>query len=54
MATRGGHITKAGVAQSTIDSIVAISGLNLAYDHQKPIKAYVIVGWFAFLSTVIK
>ncbi|GAA6017234.1 hypothetical protein JCM11491_001862 [Sporobolomyces phaffii] len=52
-AQRAGRITAPGVPASLINQLVAASGLSLAYKDQRPIKSFVIVGWIAFLSTLI-
>lgn len=52
-ATRSGIIRAPGIPQSLIDQLVKASGQNLSYNHQRPILSYLIVGWIAFLSTII-
>ncbi|GAA5977134.1 hypothetical protein JCM5350_003230 [Sporobolomyces pararoseus] len=52
-AQRSGKITAPGIPSSVIDRLVAASGLSLAYKDQRPILSFVIVGWIAFLSTLI-
>jgi hypothetical protein len=53
-ATRSGKITAPGASQFTIDTIVKLSGLSLAYKDQKQIKIYIILGWLAFASAAVK
>ncbi|GAA5934730.1 uncharacterized protein JCM15063_003053 [Sporobolomyces koalae] len=52
-AQRSGHITAPGIPKAIIERLVAASGLSLAYKDQRPVLAFVIVGWIAFLSTAI-
>ncbi|GAA5952345.1 hypothetical protein JCM21900_003787 [Sporobolomyces salmonicolor] len=52
-ATRGGKVTAPGVPQAVVDGLVKASGMKLAYNTQRPVLSYVIVGWIAFLSTLI-
>ncbi|GAA5832614.1 hypothetical protein JCM3766R1_004265 [Sporobolomyces carnicolor] len=52
-AQRSGHITAPGIPAAVINRLVAASGLSLAYKDQRPILSFVIVGWIAFLSTLI-
>ncbi|GAA6060035.1 hypothetical protein JCM10212_001032 [Sporobolomyces blumeae] len=52
-AQRSGKITAPGIPASVINQLVAASGFDLAYKKQTPILSFVIVGWIAFLSTLI-
>ncbi|GAA5911906.1 hypothetical protein JCM5296_006641 [Sporobolomyces johnsonii] len=52
-ATRGGKVTAPGVPQAVVDGLVKDSGVKLAYNAQRPVVSYVIVGWLAFLSTLV-
>ncbi|KAK4057249.1 hypothetical protein OIO90_001746 [Microbotryomycetes sp. JL221] len=51
--TRSASITKAGVAQATINQIVALGGFDLRYKAEHRIVSYIAVGWAAlfFLLT---
>ncbi|GAA5826511.1 hypothetical protein JCM11251_002404 [Rhodosporidiobolus azoricus] len=52
-ANRSGVITSDTLPPVVINALVAASGQNLAYSKNTPILSYLIVGWIAFLSTVI-
>ncbi|GAA6044543.1 hypothetical protein JCM8097_000488 [Rhodosporidiobolus ruineniae] len=52
-ATKRGVISAPGFPQSLIDSLVAASGKDLRYSHSTPIVSYLVVGWIAWLSTLI-
>merc|ERR1719487_232998 len=52
-ATKSGVISAPGLPQSVIDTLVKSTGEDLRYRKQTPIIAYLIVGWIAWLSTII-
>ncbi|GAA5854074.1 hypothetical protein JCM8547_008215 [Rhodosporidiobolus lusitaniae] len=52
-ATKSGVINAPGVPDSIIQALVKAAGKDLRYNKQVPIMSYLIVGWIAFLSTLI-
>lgn len=52
-ATKSGVITAPGIPPAIIAGLVKASGKNLAYSKQVPIISYLVVGWLAFLSTLV-
>lgn len=52
-ANKSGVIRAPGIPATVIQGLVRASGQNLAYSAQKPILSYVIVGWIAWLSTLV-
>ncbi|GAA5844427.1 hypothetical protein JCM9279_006298 [Rhodotorula babjevae] len=52
-ATRSGVITAPGIPPAIIATLVASTGEDLRYRKQTPIVSYLIVGWIAWLSTII-
>ncbi|ORY87411.1 hypothetical protein BCR35DRAFT_302164 [Leucosporidium creatinivorum] len=53
MANKGGVITKEGVPAAAILQLLSLQNIHLDYKYQTPVKAYCIVGWFCWLSTLI-
>ncbi|KAM0789299.1 hypothetical protein ACM66B_000139 [Microbotryomycetes sp. NB124-2] len=51
--TRKARITKAGVAQATINQIVALSGKDLRYSHNNRIVSFISVGWAALFFLLV-
>ncbi|BGP16950.1 hypothetical protein JCM10213_007395 [Rhodosporidiobolus nylandii] len=52
-ATKSGVISSPTIPDAILQGLVRASGRNLRYNHQTPIISYLVVGWIAFLSTLI-
>ncbi|GAA5987639.1 hypothetical protein JCM10908_007147 [Rhodotorula pacifica] len=52
-ATKSGQLTAPGLSPAVIQTLLKATGEKLAYKDQKPIIAYVVVGWIALLSLIV-
>lgn len=52
-AKRSGVVTNPNIPAASLAALIQLSGKDLSYRSQTPIKAYLSTGWLAFLSTLI-